>query len=1047
MEKLFFNDIKMILNTAQRFAVNAIEGPLMVIAGPGTGKTQLLSARVGNILEKTDMMPENVLCLTFTDSATVAMRKRLIKFMGSTAYRVPIFTFHSFCQKVITDYQNEMGISYLEPISELESIEIYNVIIDNFALGNPLKNYKVPYFYRKDFVSLNKLLKQERLTKENLIPIINQRIEALPFDPELLYKVNRGNFKKGDLNPTKYNEALDKLNKLKAAIETCYAYRDKMLETGRYDFDDMILWVIELLSNNDFALLRYQEQYQYIMVDEYQDTNKAQNELILLLASYWESPNLMVVGDDDQSIYRFQGANVENLHAFESKYTNELNKVVLSENYRSSQPILDASSYVINNNTTRLIPNKNLEAKKTDLLSQNVPEIIECANEFYEAAFILNTIKEAKNRGIAYSEIAIIYRNHNQANVIKSCLSTHNIPFYLKRRIDILTSPLISNILELLNYVSDEKNKPYQGEHRLFKILHFDFWEINPADLAKIAYYIKKEGLKWRECLNGILKNTALKAMISENTCIRVSKLAEDIEYWIGKAFNFPLQQFFEKIIAKGGILSYVLQAPNKVFLLQILQTFFDHLKNETRKNPSLNLERYLKSIKLMIDNAIFLEAEEIIEKGDGINLLTAHASKGLEFEMVFIAGCNEKYWDKTKDRLPFGIRDVIVKNEDSLMEENRRLFYVACTRAKSYLYICYNNLNLELKDLQESVFVNELFESSLPLRKKALISDAEILEIQIAQFGVDEPDKNFEPIDKEFLNKFTEDYVLSATHLDNYLECPIRFYYRNLLQIPSAKTEPLSFGNAIHKALELFFKTMLSHPQKIYPSLEQFVYWFKMDLERNRDSFLPEHFDRTLEYGCEKVLPQLYNKFLPEWDENKNREPEKNLADIVVNNVPIKGKLDQLLFEDKNLVSVIDFKTGQFNSAKKKTLLPPVIGIDPKLATYEELYGGNYWRQIAFYHLLINNDPLHTYRTVSGEMFFVEPDKKGEFTREKIFIQPEELKFTEKLIAEVYAKIKNHEFSEGCGKKDCEWCNFNTYYLKRKVYSSETLMEEDRGD
>jgi DNA helicase-2/ATP-dependent DNA helicase PcrA len=216
------------------------------------------------------------------------------------------------------------------------------------------------------------------------------------------------------------------------------------------------------------------------------------------------------------------------------------------------------------------------------------------------------------------------------------------------------------------------------------------------------------------------------------------------------------------------------------------------------------------------------------------------------------------------------------------------------------------------------------------------------------------------------------------------------------------------------------------------------------MDLERNRDSFLPESFERNMEYGCEKVLPQLYNKFLPEWNENKNREPEKNLADIVVNNVPIKGKLDQLLFEDKNSVSVIDFKTGQFSSAKKKTLLPPVIGINPEGATFEELYGGNYWRQIAFYHLLINNDPLHQYRTVSGEMFFVEPDKKGEFTREKIFIQPEELKFIEKLIAEVYTKIKNHEFSEGCGKKDCEWCNFNTYYLKRQIYSSETLMHVD---
>ena len=1029
----------MILNPAQNKAVEAIDGPLMTIAGPGTGKTQLLSARVKSILEKTDLHAENILCLTFTDAAAVAMRKRLIDFMKANAHRVPIFTFHSFCQKVITDYQNELGIQSLEPISELETIQFYNKIIDNFEFGNPLKNYKLPYVYRKNLVELNRLLKQERITKEQLFDIIDKQMEELPFNEKVFYKGNKA----GDVNKNNYDKELDKLNKLKAATEACYSYRQKLSENGRYDFDDMILWVIQFLKDNEFALLRYQEQYLYIMVDEYQDTNKAQNELMLLLASYWESPNLMVVGDDDQSIYRFQGANVENLHDFKSRFAKDLLEVVLSENYRSSQAILDSSSAVININTTRLIADKKLESKSNKLLSNEAPLVIECTNQLYETAYIVNEISKALNKGVPLSEIAVIYRNHSQVDYLKTYLSLKNIPFYLKKRTDILSMPFISNIIELLYYIKDEKAKSYSGEHRLFKILHYDFWEIAPADLAKLAFYLKQERLPWRDTMNGLGNNESLLKIISNESVQKIIKLASDIEYWIGKSFNFTLQQLLEKVIAKGGILSFVLQASNKLFMLQALQTFFDSLKEETRKNPTLSLEDFLKNIKLMQDNAIALEAEEIIEKSDAVNLLTAHASKGLEFEMVFVMGCNDKIWDKSKDRLPFNIREVIVgASADSLTEENRRLFYVACTRAKSWLYVTYNNKDLNLKDLQESLFVTEFLQSEIPQKIKAEIDDEQILEIQTSIFGTDTADKDFEPIDKEFLNKFTENYVLSATHLDNYLECPIKFYYRNLLQIPSAKTGPLSFGNAIHRALELFFKTMLKHPQKLYPSLEQMVLWFKLDLQKHADSFNNEDLIRTLEYGSEKVLPQLYKTFLPEWEENKNREPEKNLVDIVVNNVPIKGKLDQLVFHDSHSVHVIDFKTGKFSSEKKKTLLPPVIGVNPETAKFEELYGGNYWRQVAFYHLLINNDPLHNYKTLSGEMFFVEPDNKGNFNREKIFIQPHEHKFMEQLIAEVYEKIKNHEFTKGCGEKDCEWCNFNSYYLKREIYSSEGLME-----
>ncbi len=1035
----------MTLNDAQNVAVEEIDGPLITIAGPGTGKTQLLSARVVSILNKTDLLPDNILCLTFTDAATVALRKRLIEFMGAQAHKVSIFTFHSFCQKVINENQNEIGNLALEPISELEIIENYNKIIDGFRSENPLKHYKVPYIYRSEIFELNRLLKQERLTKESIFKIIDQQIAELPFNEKVLYKrAYKGN-KKGDINQVSYEKEIDKFNKLKAATVACYDFRALLAEKGRYDFDDMIIWVIDFLNTNAYALLNYQEKYQYIMVDEYQDTNKAQNELMLLLASYWDCPNVMVVGDDDQSIYRFQGANIENMHDFETRFAKHLKKVVLNKNYRSSQLILDAASRVINKNTCRLISNKNLLADKIDSSYNQTPCVVACDNPLYETAFIVNAIKEAQRDGIPLSEIAILYKNHSQVEHLKAYLTAINIPFNLRKRTNILSLPLIKNIIELLYYIKDERLKPYSGDFRLFNILHFDFWEIAPLDIAKMAFFIKNAKTRWRDTVNGINDHPELSKIISKSGTLHIQKVASDIEYWIGKTFNYTLPQLLEKVIGKGGILSYIMLDSKKLFLLQALQTFFDYLKEETRKKPNLTLEGFLQTIQLMQVNNLTLQAEEIIVKGDGVNLITAHSSKGLEFEMVVVMGCNKTIWEKTKDRLPFNMREVMVPDSiNSILEENRRLFYVACTRAKSRLLVTYNLADLNLKDEQESRFVTEFLESKIPKFIMTDVSNEQIAEVQLAIFGTEYSDKDFEPIGKEFLNKFTDNYVLSATHLDSYLECPIKFYYRNLLQIPSAITGPLSFGNSIHRALELFFKAMLNHPEKKYPSVEQLVSGFKFDLEKHADSFNPQDFARTLEYGTEKILPRLYKTFINEWEENKNREPEKNVMDIVVNDVPIKGKLDQLVFQDKTTVHVIDFKTGAFNSEKKKLLTAPMLEINNEEASIEDLYGGNYWRQIAFYHLLINNDKRHNYKTLSGEMFFVEPDIKGNYSREKIFINDDEIKFMENLIKDVYLKIKNHEFSNGCGKKNCEWCNFNTYYLTKRTYSSENLLGND---
>ena len=312
-----FNDIYAQLNPQQKIAVDSIEGPVMVIAGPGTGKTQILSARIGKILLETDAAPENILCLTYTDAGALAMRKRLQKMIGSDAYRVQIHTYHSFCNDVIQDNLSLFEKNNLDPISELERTQLFKKLIDAFPKNHPLKRYRGDvYFEINNLQKLFSNMKREGWAIDYLIKSIDNYINDLPNRDEYIAKKAVGAFKKGDVRTDKIIAEAEIMDKLKAAILEFENFQTLMKRANRYDFDDMINWVINAFEQNENLLRRYQEQYQYILVDEYQDTSGTQNKLVELLISFWDVPNVFVVGDDDQSIFRFQGANVENMEHF-----------------------------------------------------------------------------------------------------------------------------------------------------------------------------------------------------------------------------------------------------------------------------------------------------------------------------------------------------------------------------------------------------------------------------------------------------------------------------------------------------------------------------------------------------------------------------------------------------------------------------------------------------------------------------------------------------------------------------------------------------------
>lgn len=1025
-EKLLqkFNEEYDRLNEQQRRAVNAIEGPVMVIAGPGTGKTQILASRIGKILLDTDALPENILCLTYTDAGVVAMRKRLLQFIGPDAYKVNIYTFHAFCNDVIQENLSLFEKTALDPVSDLEKIEYFKKLIDSFPKNHLLKRYRGDvYFEINNLQSLFSTMKREGWTPDYINSKIDEYLNDLPARDEFVYKRKYKNFNAGDLKQDKIDEEKERMEKLRAAVNEFNRFQSIMAENKRYDFDDMINWVIRAFENNKFLLSGYQEKYQYILVDEYQDTSGTQNRLVELLISYWEKPNVFVVGDDDQSIYRFQGANVENMLDFAGQYANDLLTVVLTKNYRSTQPILDASKAVIERNEERLV--KKLPELSKELASSNdkirhlthPPVIREYETQHQEMIGITRQVQEWLAQGVLPGRIGIIYKENRYGEELTQYFKLLQMPVYSKRHLNLLEIPLSQKIITVLKYIAAEHDTPYGGDEMLFEILHFDWFGVPPVDIAKLSIEVAEK--RYSEKKTSIRQtlfeksNTPAKDLFSVSLHSGMQKAGAALEKLIAAVPNVTLQQLFEMLIREAGILQHIMKSDDKHWQLQVLTGLFDFVKEETHRKPMLTLDELVNLFLLMEKEGISLPLVQVSGTDKGVNLLTAHGSKGLEFEYVILAGCNSSFWEKKRKpgggyKLPDTIFSTAAGGSDE--EELRRLFYVALTRAEQHLYISYSKFKNDGKNLEPSMFIAEI-QDKYPAPVETVVLSPEVLaEFAALHFGAATAPE-IEKIEDELMSRLLDKFVMNVTALNNYLSCPLEFYFKNLIRIPSPKNEAMEFGSASHYALEKLFRKMQDDPANEFPSKEEFIADFEWYLRRHRESFTQEQFDRRLEYGHD-VLGNYYDKYSSQF--NKIVAIERNIRNVTVKEVPLKGKLDKLEFDGKS-VNVVDYKTGDPDKAKEK-LQPP---------NAKNLHGGDYWRQAVFYKLLVDNYGQKDWRVVSAEFDFIEPDKKKNYRKEKVVITPADLTTVTEQIVNTWEKIQNREFYIGCGKEDCHWCEF----------------------
>lgn len=1032
-QQLKFNEVYNKLNLQQKQAVDTICGAVMVIAGPGTGKTQILGARIGKILLETDTQPQNILCLTYTDAGTIAMRKRLLSFIGADAYKVHIHTFHSFCNEVIQDNLHLFEKNSLNPISDLDKIELFKKLIDNFTKDNPLKRYRGDVYYEIGNLSnLFSNMKREGWTNDFLTICIEKYIADLPFRDEFIYKKKYKEFNAGDLKQSKIDEKVEKMSKLKTAVDEFENFQVLMKKKNLYDFDDMINWVIKALEENPSLLDKYSSQYNHILVDEYQDTSGTQNKIINLLYQQDYTESIFVVGDDDQSIYRFQGANVENMLGFANSFAQQLQTVVLTNNYRSVQPILDISKAIIEKNNQRLvnqIPNlsKDIIAANESLIALNIqPQIIECISEKDELIYLTTEIESLVNKGVQPKDIAVIYKENKYGEALALFLKQKNISYYSKRQLNIFSEPLVQQIISLLNYLAAEHDRSYQGDEMLFEILHFNFFNIKPIDIAKLSVEVaarqfgdKKTSI--RELLF-TKANAPAKDLFDSNGISKELKNASAIiEQLIQDVSNETLQTVLGNIITSTGLLATVMTSSNKHFLFKIITALFDFVKNETSKNTSLNLQQLVTIIDLMQDENLALPLIDVSGNEKGVNLLTAHGSKGLEFEYVFVAATNAHNWEKKrKPNSGYKLPDTVFENninadtENDSDEELRRLFYVALTRAAKHLYITYYTSKNDGKLAEPSMFIAEIKDAfALPTNTIEITAEQQT-DFALLQFTHNDKPQ-LDKIEEEFVTPLIEKFVMNVTALNNYLKCPLQFYYNNIVRVPSGRNEATEFGSAVHHALDQLFKKMQASGNNSFPAKEVFIQDFEWYLYRHRENFTKEQFARRLEYGNE-ILANYYEHYVSTF--NKIVSVERSIRNVMVDGVPLKGKLDKLEFDGNN-INVVDYKTGNYDKAKKvkRTFDAP---------NEKNELGGDYWRQGVFYKILLDNNASNpNWNAVSTEFDFIEPDEKKMYRKEKLIISPADITTVKEQIKTTWQKIQAREFYTGCGKEDCKWCSF----------------------
>ena len=612
------SDIIEKLNPAQREAVENTEGAVLILAGAGSGKTRVLTTRIGYLMEEKNVKAENILAITFTNKAANEMRERVEETLeGTDTKEMWITTFHSCCVRILRKSINKIGYN--------RSFVIYDSPDQITLIKDCMRELNIS---------------DKAFDPKYVLSCISNAKDKL-YSPKKYMKLNEG-----DISKTKIGEI--------------YAlYQDRLKRNSALDFDDLIMKTVELFNECPDVLDFYRNKFRYIMVDEYQDTSKAQYELIKLLAK--QHQNICVVGDDDQSIYGWRGADIRNILEFERDYDN-VKIVKLEQNYRSTQVILDAANHVIANNTERKRKRLWSDKKEGQLIKIQLAE-----NEIEEGDFISNTINYMRRyEDRQYKDFAVLYRANAQARSVEDALNRAGIPYNIYGGIKFYEIKEIKDIIAYLRVIQNP-----QDDISLKRIINVPRRGIGLRTIEKIE---DRASLK-EESIYSVLIDIEDNSDISRKARASISEFVDLMSTLRSFTEVYTVSQVIEKVLDVTGYKDELLKEKNNEGedRLENLQELISVALEFESQSEDKSLETFLTNIALNAEP----DSEE--ETEDRVSLMTIHSSKGLEFPVVFLAGMEERI---------FPIARAIQSMKDSDIEEERRLCYVGITRAKEELFL-----------------------------------------------------------------------------------------------------------------------------------------------------------------------------------------------------------------------------------------------------------------------------------------------------------------------------------------------------------------------
>lgn len=1007
MKTSAFTEAMNALNSAQRQAVESIEGAVMVIAGPGTGKTQILTLRIANILLKTHAVPESILALTFTESGVHAMRTRLVDMIGTPGYRVEINTFHGFCNELIKNNPEDFPrLISSDNADDVEQLQIIEDILSRESLS-VLTPFGDPLYYVRSIRDAIGELKKEGVTAGQLANAVAMQKDAFEKNDEKIHAKgpHKGKMKSEYQKEAKY---IEKSEELAFVYEE---YQKELAKRKLYDFNDMLMEVVQAFKINGDLLLRTQEQYQYILVDEHQDTNSAQNTIIEYLCNYYDNPNLFVVGDEKQSIYRFQGASLENFLYFKKLYPDAV-LIHLTKNYRSSQIILDASgSVIMNNRLAKEFMPENAQLKAQADHKDVRIRIVRLSDYYGEYYYLADEIKKRIEQGVPPKEIAVLAKENRDVSTLVDVFDQKEIPYVLESNVNILADADIQKLLTIFRAIHS-----FGSDMEFIHMMHVDTFEVHPLDIVFLLNEAKAAHISvWEYIASGAyLKNTSLKHPEAIGNAYAL--LLE----WNRLSHNEHFDVLFKHVIHHSGLMRRLLTKKNSLMNLDTLTGLYEDVKQRIVRNPSFSIDDFMTYIDLLDKHQVRLKRTVQSIHTNAVRLMTAHKSKGLEFDLVYIINAFDGHWGNTRRRgkhfaFPWEyIRESLTTlSEEEKNEDERRLFYVALTRARKEVHISLSTHDSEGAERVPSQFVEEILDVYKDPVDTAgfdteFLNQKHVLLTPSGRLNASDIAKEYLENKDVFANIFSKK-GFAATHLNNYLACPWRYFFRNLLNVPEVMNKNLMYGSAMHAAIHRFVLARATGN----PGKDDVAAYFTEALERQP---LDEKESKELYARGSQALFGYYEERMRHWDTHVVSELKVRGVQFS-EGVTLSGTIDLIEPVAKTHdVIVTDFKTGKVKSRGE-------------IEGSTKSGSGDYKRQLVFYALLLDRYKYNNMHMKTGIIDFLEPTESGLYKREVFEIQKEEIRELETLISTVTGEILSMSFwDKGCHKKDCEYCRLRSF-------------------